>query len=110
MSASLVGSMFILFSGSYAVAAVPFGRISDKTVSTTQKLEFLSNLNMFLPFLGVVESDNFNCYLERMIGVPWLVDYRSVTFSYGPENFIRALWLVNKELGNSILVTDRLWV
>ena len=48
-------------------------------------------------------------YMAQMVGVLWLVDYRSITFRYGPENFIRALWLIN-ELGNNILVMDRLWL
>ena len=54
-----------------------------------------------------IDVDIYIYYMAQMVGVLWLVDNRSVIFRYGPENFIRALWLVN-ELGNNILVMDRL--
>ena len=55
------------------------------------------------------ESNKHIYYMAQMVGVLWLVDGQSITLSYGPENFIRRLWLVNK-LGNNILVMDRLWL
>ena len=96
MSASIVGSLFILFCGSYAATAVLFGRISDKIVSTRQQLAFFNHFNVFSPFSGMAESDN--------VQYPWAPCFvasarRSVRWDPNLLNFTLLLWPLSWKQG-----------
>ena len=48
----------------------------------------ISKLQFSCNFGSLLRSHNIDYYMAQMVGVLWLVDYQSVTFRYGPENFI----------------------